>query len=95
MAIAVLSALLIHIVWLARAYTHTDPANTRRVRAAAAGASLVVTAVLFCLIQSALTDILKIKFDSASGTRQVIKVIASPDNSICYAEIQALDDMAK
>lgn len=90
MAIAMLSALLIHVVWLARAYTHATAQNTRRVRAIAAGASLVITTILFCLLQDTITELYKNKLHMDPAAKQVIQLIASPANSICYAEISSL-----
>jgi len=51
MAIAIISALLIHVVWLVRSYTHTSPEAARKVRTAAAFMSLALTVALFILIQ--------------------------------------------
>jgi len=56
MAIAVLSALLIHVVWLTLAYKHQDARNQRRVRALGAFSSWGVTTALFCLIYTAYQD---------------------------------------
>lgn len=93
MDIAVLSALLIHVVWLTRAYTHSDPAIAKRVRTCGAVASWAITTVLFCLVQEAASA--KFNFGSDSGSRQVIRLVTSPENSICYAEIQAVGDATK
>lgn len=51
MAIAIISAVLIHVVWLATSYTHTKPESARKMRTAAAFTSLALTIVLFILIQ--------------------------------------------
>ncbi|WP_085618771.1 MULTISPECIES: hypothetical protein [unclassified Pseudomonas] len=51
MAIAIITALLIHVVWLVNSYTHTNPESARKVRTVAAFASLVLTIALFILIQ--------------------------------------------
>lgn len=92
MTIAVLSALLIHIIWLARAYKNTNVRIMARVRAGAAISSWIITTALFCLIQATLP---KIYFSTDSGGRQVVRVISSPDNSIRYAESTNLDQSGK
>lgn len=97
MAIAVLAALLIHIVWVARSYVHADARVKSRVRAVAAIGSLITTTALFCLIQNTLQTTVLPRFylGSDSATRQVVSVVTSPDNSVCYAETKALDGNAK
>lgn len=58
MAIAVIAALLIHVVWIVRGYTHTQPETARKVRSVAAFGSLALTIVLFVLIQREITGLL-------------------------------------
>jgi hypothetical protein len=56
MAIPVLAALLLHVIWLARAYRHVNPAIMSRVRTGAAIGSWAITTILFCLIQNAVSE---------------------------------------
>lgn len=97
MAIAVLTALLFHIIWLSRAYQHVNPVIMSRVRTGAAIGSWVITTILFCLIQNAVSQLapLNLYLGGYSASRQAVSVISSPDNSICYVEIRSLDDSGK
>jgi len=97
MAIPVLAALLIHVIWLTRAYRHVKPLIMSRVRTGAAIASWVITTALLCLIQDAVSKLAppNFYFGADSASRQVVSVISSPDNSVCYAEIRSLDDSGK
>lgn len=92
MAIAIIAALLIHVIWASRSYVHLSPEITYRVRAGCAIGSLILTTTLFCLIQSALHELhLPKKYlEVHSAERQVVKIASYPANSICYAEIQSL-----
>lgn len=67
MAIAIISALLIHVVWLVKSYTHTSPEAARKVRTAAAFTSLALTIALFILIQRELAAFLTL-YASTSGS---------------------------
>ena len=97
MAIPVIAALLIHVIWLARAYQHARPEVMQWVRTGSAVTSLILTTVLFCLIYIRVSDLASQNFylRSDSGARQVMAVTSSPDNSICYAVISNLDDNGK
>ncbi|MFJ3685593.1 hypothetical protein [Pseudomonas sp. NPDC090208] len=91
MAISLIAATLIHIIWLSRAYQHINPEIQKRVRAASAAICWVLTCALFVLVQQALQDraFPENYLPGSSASGQVIRVIASPDNSVCYAEIRS------
>jgi hypothetical protein len=93
MAIPVLAALLIHIIWLSRTYKHANLVIMSRVRAGAAIGSWIITTALFCLIHNVVSDLAarNIYLGGDSAGRQVVSVISSPDNSICYVEMRDLD----
>ncbi|QIB09034.1 hypothetical protein GZ982_30275 (plasmid) [Pseudomonas fluorescens] len=97
MEIPVIAALLLHVIWLARSYQHAKPEMMQRVRTASALSSLILTTWLFCLIYSRVSDLadLNFKFSAQPGGREVVRVISSPDNSVCYAEIGTFDDFLK
>lgn len=89
MAIAILSALLIHVIWLARSYTHTKPEFTKRCRAVCGVVSWVLTTIIFCLLQRELSEL------NASGriflsenARQIpgMRLACLPSNTGCYVE---------
>lgn len=94
MAIALITATLVHVIWLHRCYRHLDPRITSKIRAATGFLSWLLTASLLVLVQQALHDgdFHEIYLQGSSGSRQVIGVIASPDKSACYAEIRDLPD---
>jgi hypothetical protein len=91
MAIAILFALLIHVVWLARAYEHTNPATRKRVRSASSILSLIITTTALCLLVDA-APALKIFLTTDSVSQHGNSVTASPDNSACYAKYPKLDE---
>ncbi|WP_426237433.1 hypothetical protein [Pseudomonas sp. TWP3-2] len=97
MAIPVIAALLLHVVWLARSYQHANPAIMKWMRTTCAVSSLILTTALFCLVDQRVSSLASANFYfcAGSGARQVVSVTSSPDNSICYAEISNLDDNAK
>lgn len=66
MAIAIISAVLVHVVWLVHGYKHTSPETARKVRTAAAFTSLALTIALFILIQRELAAFLTL-YASASA----------------------------
>ncbi|WP_146041268.1 hypothetical protein [Pseudomonas sp. MPR-ANC1] len=97
MAIPVIAALLLHVIWLARRYQHATPSVMKRVRTLAAVTSLTLTTVLFCLIQNNVSQLAhrNIYFQVGSASGQATPVTSSPDNSICYTESSNLDDNGK
>ncbi|MBV4524322.1 hypothetical protein KVG88_30070 [Pseudomonas sp. SWRI74] len=93
----VIAALLIHVIWLARSYKHVKPMIEKWVRTTSAISSLILTTALFCLIYIQVSELVRrnIYFGADSASRQVVSVISSPDNSICYVEMRSLDDKGK
>lgn len=67
MAIAVIAALLIHVVWVVRGYTHTQPETARKVRTVAAFGSLVLTIALFLLVQQELAPLFALQLAVPAG----------------------------
>lgn len=97
MAIPVIAALLLHVIWLARRYQHATPGVMKRVRTLAAVTSLTLTTVLFCLIYNNVSKLAQrnIYFGVSSVSGQATAVTPFPDNSICYTETRNLDDNGK
>lgn len=97
MAIPVIAALLLHVIWLARGYEHAKPGVMKWVRTLAAFTSLALTTALFCLIYNNVSQLAQrnIYFEVGSVGRQASPVTSSPDNSICYTESSNLDDNGK
>lgn len=56
-AIAIILAVLIHVVWVVRSYTHTSVETAKKVRAFASIMSLLLTIALFVLGQQAVADL--------------------------------------
>lgn len=97
MAIPLLTALLIHIIWLHWRYQHLNPKITTTVRAVTGVSSYVVTSVLLCLLYTNIEDIGDSEnlFANRSNSGQALRVIASPANSACYVEIGERHDGAE
>lgn len=66
MAIAIISAVLVHVVWLVHGYKHTSPETARKVRTVGAFTSLALTIALFVLIQREIAAFLTL-YASTSG----------------------------
>lgn len=94
MAIPLLVALLIHIIWLHRCYQHLNPKVTATVRAATGVSSYLVTSILLCLLYTNIVDIAKTAnlFKNRSSSVQALRVIASPENSVCYVETGGMNE---
>lgn len=97
MAIPVIAALLLHVIWLARSYQHAEAGTMKRVRTLAGISSLILTTTLFCLIYNSVSHLApqNIYFGVGSVSGQATHVTSSPDNSICYTETSNLDDNGK
>lgn len=97
MAIPVIAAVLLHVIWLANSYQHAKPGVRKWVRTLAALSSLVLTIALFCLINNSVSQLAprNIYFGVGSVAGQPWNVTSSPDNSICYTESSNLDDNGK
>ena len=97
MAIPVIAALLLHVIWLAHSYQHATPAVMKWVRTVAAFTSLALTTALFCLIYNSAIQLASrnIYFGLGSASGQATPVTSSADNSICYTESSNLDDNGK
>lgn len=92
MLTAVLLSLLIHIIWLNRAYTHTSPEITKRVRASAAVASLIVTSAVACLlVENGRTFLYSDKPAASESAHaevaRMVEVLGGPENYLRYLEI--------
>ena len=97
MAIPVIAAVLLHVIWLAHSYQHAKAGVKKWVRTVAAFTSLALTTTLFCLIYNSVSQLAprNIYFGLGSATGQATPVTSSPDNSICYTETGNLDDNGK
>jgi len=98
MAIPILLALLIHIIWLTRVYRHISPIITQRVRNAGAIASLVISTVLLCLIWQFIGEQMLNREELISHQlppMEIVSLVSLPDNSGCYATVQQVDPRHK
>lgn len=92
MLLAVLLPLLIHVLWLHFAYIHTRPDITKRVRALAALASLVLSTASACLLVEYGRAALSADKPAACASDScdmvhMIKMLGGPENYLRYLEI--------
>lgn len=96
MTIAILSALLIHVIWLARTYTHIKPEFTKRCRAGCGVLSWILTTAIFCLVQLELSELnASGRFFLLENTQQIprMRLACLPSNTGCYAETIPVDNL--
>lgn len=92
MLIAVLAAILPHLIWFTCSYLHlSNPSITIRVRAGGKLASLLITIALFCLIAQKIESLPVSRVDGrlkqeSEEVEMMVKIFGGPENYLHYLD---------